>query len=140
MFTYDESYKWQLSRRAKLAEEMARIDECMKYMEYTALRDKFSNLRARGADRDQGHKNFRSKLMTESKGMCFVTKDSIAPWASHIVPWALCGGARKLSKGRISDLEVRIYDKTDSNDRANPSNGLLLTPVLDHLFDRHEIR
>ncbi len=66
----------------------------------------------------QGQGRFRDDLLTLRR-RCYVTGITDARFlvASHIKPW------------RIST----------PNERLDPSNGLLLTPIYDHLFDAHLI-
>jgi len=62
---------------------------------------------------------FRQELINRWDGKCSVTNCSIPQIliASHIIPWS---------------------ESTDEN-RLNPGNGLLLSPNLDALFDKHLI-
>lgn len=62
---------------------------------------------------------YRSKLIEKFKGACAVTKSRLEEVlvASHIVPWR----------------------ESNENERLDPENGILLSPVYDALFDKHLI-
>ena len=91
--------------------------------------------------RGKDHATFKRGLEAESGGVCFVSGGD-ACLASHTVPWVMCGCSSKKDRSKlinVTEFDVKMYGDTERADRSNPHNGMLLTPMLAYLFDRHEI-